>query len=121
MVRSLFSNISLEEYSRSSEESSTTAVNLELELPQGSNANSAASSVDGDAETSVRIWTPQDREDLKKLSNMISTFLKLPRFMADGKAFRTLVLDGLFNSHGPLPGSIQVLTNFLSTIMIRHR
>ncbi|KAF9010299.1 hypothetical protein BDZ89DRAFT_1078237, partial [Hymenopellis radicata] len=48
----------------------------------------------------VREWTNYDREDLRKLGSMISNFI---------------------GGVGPLPGSIQVLTQVMSFIMIRHR
>ncbi|KZT69833.1 hypothetical protein DAEQUDRAFT_726146 [Daedalea quercina L-15889] len=72
-------------------------------------------------ELSVRRWTREDRDDLTKLSTMMSHFLCVPQFAADPKLFERLVISPLMAEPGPLPGAIQVLTQVMETMMIRHR
>lgn len=68
-----------------------------------------------------RTWTRYDREDLRKLGTMMITFLQIPRFAADPRLFGNLVVHSLFGSSGPHPGTIQVLTQVMNSIMIRHQ
>ena len=68
-----------------------------------------------------RTWTRYDREDLRKLGTMMITFLQIPRFAADPRLFGNLVVHSLFGSSGPQPGAIQVLTQVMQNIMIRHQ
>lgn len=68
-----------------------------------------------------RTWTKYDREDLRKLGTMMITFLQIPRFAADPPLFGNLVVQSLFGASGPQPGAIQVLTQVMNNIMIRHQ
>ena len=68
-----------------------------------------------------RTWTRYDREDLRRLGTMMITFLQIPRFAADPRLFGNLVVPPLFGPSGPQPGAIQVLTQVMNNIMIRHQ
>lgn len=68
-----------------------------------------------------RIWTKYDREDLRKLSTMISHFIGVPHFSTDSKLFKTRVSDPLCDAAGPRLGSIRVLEQVMDMVMIRHR
>lgn len=68
-----------------------------------------------------RIWTRYDREDLRRLGTMMITFLQIPRFATESRLFSSHVVHSLFGSNGPQPGAIQVLTQVMSYIMIRHQ
>ena len=68
-----------------------------------------------------RTWTKYDREDLRRLGTMMISFLQIPRFAADPRLFSNLVVYSLFGTSGPQPGAIQVLTQAMNNIMIRHR
>ncbi len=71
----------------------------------------------------VRKWTNYDREDLRKLGSMISNFIGVRHFAANPHLFNSHVVDALLNVKGvgPLPGSIEVLKQVMSFVMIRHR
>ena len=68
-----------------------------------------------------RTWTRYDREDLRRLGTMMITFLQIPRFAAESRLFSSHVVHSLFGTSGPQPGAIQVLTQVMSCIMIRHQ
>ena len=68
-----------------------------------------------------RVWTNDDRQDLVKLSSIISHSLSFPKFKADAKAFKNLVAAPLLGPTGPNPGGIQVLEQVMKAVMIRHR
>ena len=68
-----------------------------------------------------RVWTNHDRQDLVKLSAIISHSLSFPKFKVDPKAFKNLVSTPLLDPTGPSPGAIQVFENVMKTVMIRHR
>ncbi|KAH9180424.1 P-loop containing nucleoside triphosphate hydrolase protein [Lactarius sanguifluus] len=68
-----------------------------------------------------RPWTRYDREDLRRLGIMMITFLQIPRFSTETGLFRTHVVHSLFGTNGPHPGAIQVLTQVMNSIMIRHQ
>jgi SNF2-related domain len=70
---------------------------------------------------SPRTWTKYDREDLRRLGTMVVTFLQIPRFAAEPRLFGTHVVHTLFGTSGPQPGAVQVLTQVMSSIMIRHQ
>ncbi|KAF9556010.1 hypothetical protein CPC08DRAFT_711560 [Agrocybe pediades] len=73
-----------------------------------------------EAETG-RVWTKYDREDLNKLGNMIAHFIAVPQFSADHKLISTHVTEPLLDRSGPRFGSIQVLSQVMEMVMIRHR
>ncbi|KAJ8480788.1 hypothetical protein ONZ51_g6428 [Trametes cubensis] len=68
-----------------------------------------------------RIWPTEEREDLRKLGNMLADFLLMMPFAHDSKSFKTLVADPLFKPSGPYPGDVDVLVQVMSTVMVRHR
>lgn len=68
-----------------------------------------------------RVWTKADRQDLKKFSHMITDFLQVPQFALNQKLFTTHVIEPLMCMSGPIPGAIQVLTQVMESIMIRHQ
>ncbi|KAK0463570.1 uncharacterized protein EV420DRAFT_1618586 [Desarmillaria tabescens] len=57
----------------------------------------------------ARIWNKYDREDLRKLGNMITHFVELTS------------PEPLMDPDGPRPGAIEVLTQVMSMVMVRHR
>jgi SNF2-related domain len=68
-----------------------------------------------------RVWDSFDRRDLRRMENMITHFLDVPRFHADPESFYSHVSEPLLKNTGPDPGSIQVLIQVMGSIMIRHR
>jgi hypothetical protein len=81
----------------------------------------ASSSIPPDTEASLRIWNKCDREDLNKLGKMITHFIAVPQFAADPKLVQTHIVEPLLDRRGPRFGAIQVLTQVMEMIMIRHR
>lgn len=75
----------------------------------------------GPEEGKPRVWTNDDRQDLAKLSAIITHSLSFPKFKADPKAFKNLVVTPLFEPTGPSPGAIQVFEQVMRAVMIRHR
>lgn len=69
----------------------------------------------------IRKWTQDDREDLNKLQIMVIHFLGVPQFAMDPKRFDIQVIQPLLNSTGPCYGAIQILTQVMHMIMIRHQ
>lgn len=70
----------------------------------------------------ARRWTSKlDGEDLRKLGNMMCNFLGVPQYVADPRAFSTLVKAPLLEPSGPAPGAIKVLEQVMSGYMFRHR
>lgn len=68
-----------------------------------------------------RVWTNDDKQDLVKLSAIITYALSFPKFKADAKAFKNLVAAPLLETTGPSPGAIQVFEQVMKAVMIRHR
>lgn len=68
-----------------------------------------------------RIWTNDDKQDLVKLSAIITYSLSFLKFKADAKAFKNLVAAPLLDTTGPSPGAIQVFEQVMKAVMIRHR
>ncbi len=78
----------------------------------------------------ARIWSSEERTDLKSLGAMLGGFLMIERFSSIGD-FGKLVVDPLFpqahfveggkkSKYIPLPGAIQVLHQVLQMYMVRH-
>lgn len=91
---------------------------LVLSYPHGS---PVPMSPDSDDEPHVRIWGSYDRDNLRKLGTMIGDFLAVPQFDPQWKSFRDHVSRPLSNRYGPLPGAINVLTQVMQMVMVRHR
>ena len=96
------------------------------EEPPSSTDSSTPSTSDtegtpGPDEGRPRVWTKDDRQDLLKLSAIITHSLSVPKFKADTKAFKNLVTAPLLETTGPSPGAIQVFEQVMKMIMIRHR
>ncbi|KDQ61066.1 hypothetical protein JAAARDRAFT_32059 [Jaapia argillacea MUCL 33604] len=68
-----------------------------------------------------RRWTRYDREDLRKLSNMMTHFLGVRHFSAQPKIIDTHLINPLLDGEGPRPGAIQVLNQVMEMLMVRHR
>ncbi|TDL24898.1 hypothetical protein BD410DRAFT_851421 [Rickenella mellea] len=69
----------------------------------------------------VRVWTSEDGRDLRKFANMMINFLGVPRFAVEPKTFSCLVRTPLFDPDGPQSGAVDVLTQVMSSVMVRHR
>lgn len=69
----------------------------------------------------VRIWGSYDSHNLRKLGIMIGDFLAIPQFRNKPKHFTSHVSAPLCNRHGPRPGAIEVLTQVMQMVMVRHR
>lgn len=81
----------------------------------------ANSTLSLDTEVPLRIWNKYDREDLNKLGKMITHFISVQQFAADPKLIQTHIIEPLLDQRGPRFGAIQVLTQVMEMIMIRHR
>lgn len=70
-----------------------------------------------------RIWGNYDRDNLRKLATMIGDFLAVPQFRATGDSdcFKLHVSEPLCDRHGPQPGAINVLSQVMQMVMVRHR
>ncbi|KAJ7772943.1 SNF2 family N-terminal domain-containing protein [Mycena maculata] len=68
-----------------------------------------------------RVWDKDDGEDLTKLGNMITYFLRVPQLLANPKIISTHIKDALLDKRGPRPGAIEVLKQLMSSVMIRHQ
>ncbi|KAG6812075.1 hypothetical protein H0H92_004541 [Tricholoma furcatifolium] len=90
----------------------------EMDVDRGSPSSSDFSNIDM---APPRVWTKDDREDLSKLSKMISHFIAIPQFTASPKLLSSNVIEPLLDPLGPQPGAIQVLIQVMESIMIRHR
>ncbi|KAI9508447.1 P-loop containing nucleoside triphosphate hydrolase protein [Russula earlei] len=90
------------------------------DLNPGTPSQNGAHPVNADG-LAARTWTKYDREDLRRLGTMMITFLQMPRFAAEIGSFGNLVVRSLFGNNGPQPGAIQVLTQVMNSIMIRHQ
>lgn len=70
-----------------------------------------------------RIWGDYDRGNLRSLAKMIGNFLAVPQFRAasDPRCFKLHVLEPLCGRRGPRPGAINVLSQVMQMVMVRHR
>lgn len=71
--------------------------------------------------TNSRIWVRYDRDNLRKLSTMIGGFLSVSPFGADHKAFGLHISSPLCDKRGPRPMAINVLSQVMQMVMVRHR
>ena len=71
-------------------------------------------------ERGSRRWSKKDHKDLNKLGNLIT--ITMPQFRAkhSQSLIASRVIRPLLDVGGPKPGSIQVLVQFMETIMIQH-
>jgi hypothetical protein len=91
------------------------------DLDPGSLSQNSVSIANAEVALPPRTWTRYDREDLRRLGTMMITFLQIPRFAAESQLFSRHVVQSLFGTSGPQPGAIQVLTQVMNCIMIRHQ
>jgi hypothetical protein len=68
-----------------------------------------------------RVWTRVDRDDLVKLSEMISKFIGVPQFAHEANSFRKFVAAPLLDRNGPGLGATQVVSQVMSQVMFRHQ
>jgi len=68
-----------------------------------------------------RIWGRYDRDNLRKLSTMIGVFLGVSPFGANHKAFGLHISLPLCDKRGPRPMAINVLSQVMQMVMVRHR
>ncbi|KAF8559866.1 hypothetical protein OG21DRAFT_1402064 [Imleria badia] len=69
----------------------------------------------------VRIWGNYERTNLRKLRTMIGDFLAVSQFHTDSKSFTKHVSTPLCDQRGPRPGAINVLSQVMQMLMVRHR
>ncbi|KAF8447641.1 P-loop containing nucleoside triphosphate hydrolase protein [Boletus edulis BED1] len=79
------------------------------------------SSTQDEGHRDMRIWGSYDRQNLRKLGTMIGDFLSVPQFRTDTKCFKHHVSTLLCDQRGPRPGAIDVLTQVMQMVMVRHR
>ncbi|KAJ7080414.1 P-loop containing nucleoside triphosphate hydrolase protein [Mycena belliarum] len=72
-------------------------------------------------EPTTRVWTRVDGKDLTDLGNMITHFIRVPQLLAKPQLIDTHIKDALLDRRGPRIGSIEVLMQLMSSVMIRHR
>lgn len=79
--------------------------------------------ISNDGSPTARIWTPNDRENLRRLGKMITSFLKVEEFSnPEGtRLFNESVVSPLFGESGPQLKAVQVLKQVMGSVMIRHR
>ncbi|KAJ7772955.1 SNF2 family N-terminal domain-containing protein [Mycena maculata] len=66
-----------------------------------------------------RVW--DNGEDLTKLGNMITHFLRVPQLLVNPKIISTHLKDAFPAKREPRPGAIDVLKQLMSSVMIRHQ
>ena len=97
----------------------------ELEHDLGSDALDTSSVVLSNPDEPVvsRKWTKYDREDLRKFDNMATHFVGTFKSESTSKTFGSHVIAALFGGPDgrPLPGAIQILSQVMQSVMIRHR
>ncbi|KAF9227568.1 hypothetical protein BS17DRAFT_693859 [Gyrodon lividus] len=82
--------------------------------------SSGSPTINGDG-SNIRIWGRYDSHNLRKLGTMIGDFLAVPQFRADLKNFGFHISTPLCDRRGPRPGAIDVLTQVMQMVMVRHR
>ncbi|KAI0707952.1 P-loop containing nucleoside triphosphate hydrolase protein [Earliella scabrosa] len=92
----------------------------ELQYPEDDNGDTSMDTSIGEL-SQQRRWQSDERSDFVKLGKMFAEFLLMMPFASDPKAFAALVSSPIFSADGPWPGDIQVLTQVMSSVMIRHR
>ncbi|KAH9928494.1 P-loop containing nucleoside triphosphate hydrolase protein [Epithele typhae] len=70
---------------------------------------------------SQRVWHKSERESFRDLGTMFTDFLGMPPFAHDPHAFTSLVAEPIFDTKGPLPVDVAILTRVMETAMVRHR
>ncbi|TBU46858.1 P-loop containing nucleoside triphosphate hydrolase protein [Dichomitus squalens] len=93
----------------------------ELQYPDDDDEEEEESSASSDDSNEQRKWHRSEREDFRKLGTMFADFLLMNPFASNSKTFSTLVTDPIFEPEGPFPGDIQVLTQVMASVMVRHR
>ncbi|KAF8844559.1 hypothetical protein BDN67DRAFT_1000237 [Paxillus ammoniavirescens] len=94
---------------------------IDVSLPVSPVANPSSSpAIDGEG-NNIRIWGRYDNHNLRKLGTMIGAFLAVPSFHADSKIFAHHVSTPLCKPRGPRPGAIEVLSQVMQMVMVRHR
>ena len=68
-----------------------------------------------------RRWAHVDRDDLYKLGDMIVKFIGVPQFVQEIDLFRKRVSAPLLGPGGPCFGAIQVVSQVMAQVMIRHQ
>jgi hypothetical protein len=94
---------------------------IDVSLPVSPAANSSSLPVIDGEGSNIRIWGRYDSHNLRKLGTMIGAFLAVPSFHADPKIFGLHVSTPLCNPRGPRPGAIEVLSQVMQMVMVRHR
>lgn len=100
-----------------------TSLDGTLATPSQSQASSLRSTPLPDAPQprTGRVWTKYDREDIRKLMDMIVKFVGMPHSSTEPNFVQTHIKEPLFDPAGPQPGAIQVLNQIMSRVMIRHQ
>ncbi|KAJ8456942.1 hypothetical protein ONZ45_g18517 [Pleurotus djamor] len=68
-----------------------------------------------------QLWTSTDRADLQKFGAMLTHFIGTPQFLSNPNLYKIAVVEALMDVDGPRPGALQVLTQLMSSCMVRHR
>ena len=79
------------------------------------------SEVSNEEGNDLRVWGRYDNENLRKLGTMIGDFLGVPPFGADSKAFGLHISSPLCDRRGPRPMAINLLSQVMKMVMVRHR
>lgn len=105
-------------FGQSSEQSDGDEIGLSADESTPDTSETGSPSPEGGK---PRVWTTHDKQDLIKLSAIITHSLSFPKFKSDPKAFKNYVATPLLEPAGPSPGAIQVFEQVMRAVMIRHR